>query len=160
MYFPYYRTQDSCQENTEFTFELRIPFKQNSNIKIWQIPNAPFDPFIFAAENTFRGDWAQTFPGRALEIHLNDYPPTDKGTFSLTQLGQYHDQSDSSQHIYYRTGNKLPWGIIVPTEWRYPKEFVDVLEAYPYLEHFVNSGEVKGWYLPHNQIIQNLYGQQ
>lgn len=89
---------------------------------------APYDPFIFAAEGQYHGDGAVT--GRALEIHLDDYEPTDLGSASLTLMGTVNDGSDLASGSVYRASSGLPWGLLISDTWIHPRERTDILNAY------------------------------
>ena len=96
------------------------------------IPN--FNPFIIIDMN------------RGMEVHLPDYPPTDLA--DVTYFGTHQDDSDPTTGKYYKTENNLPWAINIYESFDYPKEKVDIINAY---NHFVEWAESNGvsypdWY--------------
>ena len=89
---------------------------------------------------------AQIDPATTREIHMADYPPTAR--FDMTQLGKYSDTSDPEQDRFFKTENNLPWGLKINTRWYYPREYIDVVWAYPDFETWVESSgqEAENWY--------------
>ena len=83
---------------------------------------------------------------RSLEIHFADYPPTD--LFDFGRFGKFDDTSDPDQQRYFRTANNLPWALKVQSQWRYPREYIDVIWAYPDYERWVESSGIEAldWY--------------
>lgn len=74
---------------------------------------------------------------RGREIHMADYPPTNR--FDVTQFGKYADSSDPELNRYFKTEDNLPWGLKINTRWHYPREYIDVVWAYPDFETWVES---------------------
>lgn len=105
---------------------------------------APYDPFIFAAEGQYHGDGAVT--GRALEIHLDDYEPTDLGSASLTLMGTVNDGSDLASGSVYRASSGLPWGLLISDTWIHPRERTDILNAYPKFFDYATQGTHNDWF--------------
>lgn len=95
---------------------------------------APFNPFIFA-----------TFD-RGVEVHLPDQPPTELADMSL--FGQADDNSSLDNDNYYKTQNNLPWAMNIANKWQHPFEQVDVLQAYPTMKSWAESGGANNtrWY--------------
>jgi LruC domain-containing protein len=95
---------------------------------------APFNPFIFA---TFE---------RGIEIHLPDKPPTALANTGM--LGQSDDSSSPASGRYYRTSTNLPWAMNISKKWLHPLERIDVLQAYPTMENWAESGGLNSikWY--------------
>jgi len=84
---------------------------------------------------------------RDREVHLKDKPPTTLADQSI--FGTIDDDSDSGADRYYVTENNLPWAIVVPSSFDWPKEKVDISQAYL---HFIEWAESMGddyndWYL-------------
>ncbi|MGF1727428.1 LruC domain-containing protein [Photobacterium nomapromontoriensis] len=150
----FYRTLETCQETERFSFSVTVPLI--SGIKSWSLPAAPFDPFIFAADGLYHGEG--TSLGRGLEIHLDDYEPTDLANTSLELMGNYDDRSDSGLGSLYRTPNGLPWGFIITESWTHPLEQVDMLLAYPRFFDYATSGNHVDWFTQSKRINQHLYG--
>ncbi|TQF71945.1 LruC domain-containing protein [Pseudoalteromonas luteoviolacea] len=84
---------------------------------------------------------------RTIEVHMADYPPTD--LFDQTRFGKVDDTSDAAANRYFRTADNLPWALMVSEEWHYPREYIDVLWAYPDYEAWVESSgeQAQNWYL-------------
>ncbi len=105
----------------------------------------PFNPFLFRTSN------------RGIEVHLKDHTPSvlaDTGLF-----GTGDDRTDPSNGQYYRTVRNLPWAIHLPTEWSYPSEQTDIVDAYPLLVEWAESGGQtnKGWYIAQYAVQGALY---
>ena len=151
----YYRTELSCSEDFEFSFEISVNFIQPVDLS--QMPIAPYNPFIFASEYWGRGELFSETPGRALEIHLADKPVTDLADHSLFGMGD--DTSEVSNDRYFRASNNLPWALEVGTEWLHPQERVDLLDAYPLFKSWTESSGVENadWYLPASGNLENVY---
>jgi len=150
----FFRTQESCQEIERFTFSLTIPLQANT--KLWALPAPPYDPFIFGTPEKYHGDSAVT--GRALEIHLDDYEPTDLGVASINLMTTQDDNSDLGAGSVYRTENGLPWGFIITESWVHPKERIDMLNAYPNFFSYATQGSNVDWYTGTKRISAHLYG--
>lgn len=69
------------------------------------------------------------------EIHIVDYKPTAMADIST--FGNNNDGSSTGK--YYRSKDNLPWGIVVPNEFKWPLERVKVLDAYTEFEAWVQS---------------------
>lgn len=52
--------------------------------------------------------------------------------------------------IDFKTDDGFPWGIVVPIEWQWPKEGIDILDAYPDFRVFVESSPGLDWYSSNN----------
>ncbi|WP_418698373.1 LruC domain-containing protein [Bacteroides sp.] len=101
----------------------------------------PYNPFIFVN-------------GRGREVHMVNYPPTDKADTSL--FGEFDDASNPSLGVYYISRyNKdnlklMPFCINLPnvTDFKIPAEGVKIYETYPGFVEWMNSdGEKnKEWY--------------
>jgi LruC domain-containing protein len=74
------------------------------------------------------------------------YAPTD--WFNFDRFGKADDTSDESEERYFRTQENLPWAIKISDEWNYPREYIDVLWAYPDYESWVESSGTESidWY--------------
>lgn len=72
------------------------------------------------------------------EIHIVDYKPTAMAETSI--FGNNNDGSNPSAGKYYRSKDGLPWGIVVPSEFKWPYERIQIMEAYTQFEEWVTSG--------------------
>ncbi|PSU32699.1 LruC domain-containing protein [Photobacterium lutimaris] len=150
----FHRTLENCQEVERFHFSVTLPL--TAGVKSWTLPAAPYDPFIFAVDGFNHGEG--TSVGRGLEIHLDDYEPTQLGNASLELMGNYDDRSDSGIGSLYRTENGLPWGFIVTETWSHPLEQVDMLLAYPRFFDYATTGTHVDWFIKSKRVSQHLYG--
>jgi LruC domain-containing protein len=82
---------------------------------------------------------------RGNEIHLKGFAPTDLVDNNL--FGTFSDASEGTNT--YQTANGMPWGLSFSTEFSYPKEKANFLDAYPFFSNWVLSGgsEQTNWYL-------------
>lgn len=142
----FYRSEPGCGGNVEMTFELLVPLATATESDLAGV----FDPFLFATPGAWHGEHFASPPGRSYEIHLKNQAPTEMLDPSF--LGWQLDVSDPSAGRYYQNARGLPWALEVPDQWKYPREFMDLLWAYPEFEGFVesNAGENQDWYLEEN----------
>lgn len=75
------------------------------------------------------------------EIHVVGYKPTKLGNTEL--FGGNNDNSSVSGNKYYISKDNLAWGIMVPTDFRWPLEYVNIKAAYSQFEGWVTSGGTK-----------------
>lgn len=149
----FHRTNPSCSpslESEQMTFSISLPFIAGSEPTVSSLmPLSGFDPFIFGAgEGQYHGDSFATSPGKDLEIHTADFPPTSRGTLVSDFYGIAQDDSDPSSDKYYRTTQNMPWGILISSPWNHPSEYIDISEAFPEFAEWATSGGVSKptWY--------------
>lgn len=152
----FYRTENNCgdspvQASFLITAELRSPVDKST------FTDSLFNPFLFASEGFPRNSIFAESPGRGLEIHLKNRPPTDLADPSL--LGRADDRSDPSNGLYYQNEAGLPWAVEIGTEWKHPAEYQDVVQTYPEFGPWVQSNGKKGsdWYRLENSVKEKLY---
>lgn len=130
-------------DTTQISFSLNPPL---SSLELDAL-QPPFNPFIFIDKD------------RTHEVHLPDTNPTALADLSL--LGTADDASNSSAGNYYKTASGLPWAISMPNSFDYPKEKVDILDAYYNFDDWAESDGVNNtdWYLPitGNVNLANIY---
>jgi len=154
----YYRTEKNCRNTSQMTYNVTIPFI--SPIELELFPEAPYNPFIFAKEATYHGDLFFQ-PGRSLEIHLKNKAPTSKADSSM--FGVADDKTQLSSSYNYQNHNGLPWALAVnpgsQERWMYPREMIDILQAYPKFKSFVesNGNRETSWYSQSNAVSSKLY---
>lgn len=154
----YYRTEAGCSNNSQMTFSVTVPFI--TPIALDEFPQAPYNPFIFAQNATYHGDLF-FHPGRALEIHLKNKAPTSKADTSM--FGVADDNTQISENYSYQTTSGLPWALAIPPgsqeTWKHPIERVDILQAYPKFQVFVESSGNKetSWFSFINAVDSKLY---
>lgn len=154
----YYKSEQNCANSSQMTFNVTVPFI--TPIPLEQFPEAPYNPFIFAQDGTYHGDLF-FHPGRGLEIHLKNKMPSSKADVSL--FGVADDSSQPANSFYYQTSTGLPWALAISPgsqeAWKHPLEMVDILQAYPDFQNFVesNGNTATQWFLPSNAINSKLY---
>lgn len=145
----FYRTELDCGGDIDLTFELEIDFIDEFAKPI----QAPFDPFLFATPGRYHGSMFYGYagaldygaPGRDYEIHLKNHAPTHlfQQAFMTSSFYQNFagtvDASAPNSGLYFLTNTGLPWAIEVADRWDYPREFQDLLLAYPQFQNFVES---------------------
>ncbi|MDP2490654.1 LruC domain-containing protein [Vibrio splendidus] len=141
----FHRTNPSCSpslESEQMTFSISLPFASGSEPTVSSLmPLSGFDPFIFGpGEGQYHGDSFTSSPGKDLEIHTADFPPTTRGTLVSDFYGIAQDDSDPSSNKYYRTTQNMPWGILISSPWNHPAEYIDISEAYPDFAEWATSG--------------------
>ena len=113
----------------EITVRLKTPV---SNLQTQK-----FNPFIFVNS-------------RQKEIHLVDYKPTKHADVSLFKTE--NDRSDPKSGVYYRMDNRYPWALDFPRKeasspaWKYPKERINIIQAYPNYEKWVLDQSNLSWF--------------
>lgn len=145
-----FRTEAGCGTSYRPSWELIVPF--SSPVASAQMPDFPYDPFIFATPGYYHGETGLQvsggFPGRALEVHLKNKTPTSK--FNYGYVGKQDDATNTGAGTYFHTSNGLPWGIELPLNWQHPLETISILDTYPKFADF--SQDVSGlteqnWYV-------------
>ncbi|KXF83396.1 LruC domain-containing protein [Enterovibrio coralii] len=141
----YYRTAQHCQEELSFEFDIDVVLKDGVDTS--GLAAMPYDPFMFATPGNYVRDGLWYNPGRGLEVHLADHAPTEQ--FDTYWYGWWSDSSDVAQGRYFKTSDNLPWALIVPDDWKWPREHVDIVEAYPEFAGFAETGGSSNadWYL-------------
>lgn len=80
------------------------------------------------------------------EIHVAGYQPTQLA--DVSSFGGNDDASSISAKKYYLSKENLAWGIIVPTNFKWPLEYVNIKTAYNQFNDWVTSGGAgnKNWW--------------
>ena len=151
----YYRTEPGCGTDIQMSFSMTLPM--TNAIASLQMPEFPYDPFLFATDGY---DHSLAFglpPGRAYEIHLPDKAPTE--AFRTDFFGRQDDRSEPQNGRYFVSANGMPWAINVGIEMQYSLEYMDVIYAYPLFSSFIaNEGLVDAdWYIPENANTNNIF---
>lgn len=97
----------------------------------------PYNPFIFIESDINRGK----------EVHLVNYPPTDKADLSLFGTGK--DASRPEEQLYYVSVDLMPFAINIPSnDLPIPEESVRIDESYPKFSTWAKSNgtQAKDWY--------------
>ena len=72
------------------------------------------------------------------EIHVAGYRPTKLANTDL--FGGNNDNSHSGSKKYYISKENLAWGIMVPSNFKWPLEYVNIKTAYSQFSDWVTSG--------------------
>lgn len=75
------------------------------------------------------------------EIHVIGYQPTKLANTDL--FGGNNDNSSVSGKKYYISKDNLAWGIMVPTDFKWALEYVNIKTVYSLFTDWVTSGGVK-----------------
>jgi len=136
----HFNTVAECTNFDPVPFLLDVKFNTSPST----LNHSDLDFFIFRTND------------RSLEIHFANYAPTD--LFDSTRFGRFDDTSDPESNRYFKNAQNLPWALQIPTQWRYPQEYIDVIWAYPTYELWVESAGVEGtdWHI-FNDRIHHIY---
>ena len=72
------------------------------------------------------------------EIHVAGYQPTKLANTDL--FGGNNDNSHHGSKKYYISKENLAWGIMVPSNFKWPLEYVNIKTAYSQFSDWVTSG--------------------
>lgn len=132
--------------NTISQGELQGAEKEIKKIQVTIHFNNPISGSVLTLKklNLFSVIASNTNP-RETEIHLPEFSHTDKST----------TQEDMRENT-----KGLMWGLLLPGQFRYAEERVDIRQAYPKFESWVNSNKEnnKDWY--EHPTESNLYKKQ
>jgi LruC domain-containing protein len=114
---------------------LNLAITFNQPIKLFDLGNAPFNPFIYVNGN------------RGVEVHLPDMPPTQLANTQL--LGTQADSSVPTSGRYYKSGNNLPWAINIAQSFEYPAENQVINDSYLMFSPWAKSSgsTYKDWFV-------------
>jgi LruC domain-containing protein len=101
-------------------FELRLIFKDSVTGVQW-----PYNPFIFINQD------------RGREVHLAGKQPTEFVNSSF--FGQEDDASIVGTDTMYKDSSGMPFGMLLPGDWVWPEEFVDITNVYPFFIPWAES---------------------
>ena len=145
----FFHTLDECQPNLSGTFVARIEFA--TPVDTASIGAAPYDPYLFAVEGKYHGQYG----GRGWEVHLKEHSGSD--LFSASFIGLEDDNTDATNSFV--NGNNFPWVMNIPGNWDHPKENTDIVRAYPKFSKWVRSGGStdKDWYEGRHAQSEHIY---
>ena len=131
----HFNTVKQCGTLPSVPFELEVNLTDGLSLQ-----HSAIDYFLF--RTNYRGR----------EIHFADVPPTDR--FDTTQFGKYADDSDENAARYFKSENNLPWALKIDTQWRYPREYIEVNWAYPDFQQWIESNgqTATDWYTTSERI--------
>lgn len=126
-----FNTNTSCAQFSPVPFSFDIQFVEDTN----GLLHSDLDFFLFRTNN------------RGHEIHFAGYAPTDLAHPWL--FGTHADNSNAETGNYYKSDQNLSWGLKLNTNWEYPREYIDVLWAYPAYQTWVESSgaQEQDWYM-------------
>lgn len=156
----YFRTQKDCDINMKVSFSMTIPLKAPKAKSA--SPGTLLDPFIFASEGFYHGDFLVGKEARSWEVHMKNQQPTEAFDNALFKYAQSDDMSEPASNLFFQTENGLPWAIEVGTRWLHPLEGVDITVAY---DRFANFAESSGqqnpqWFENYNANNVVVEGEQ
>ncbi|MFQ3209319.1 MAG: LruC domain-containing protein, partial [Colwellia sp.] len=151
----YHRSEAGCGSKIQMRFSMTLPM--TDAIPDQQMPEFPYDPFLFATEGYEHGYVFGLPPGRPYEIHLPNKAPTEAFRYDFFTRGD--DSSEPENQRYFVNENGMPWAINVGVEWQYPLEYMDVIYGYPLFPSFIsNQGLIDAdWYILENANINNIF---
>ena len=147
-------------ENTKVTFSMTIPLKAAKSIAT--SPGTLLDPFIFASEGFYHGDFLLEKEARGWEVHIKNQAPTEAFDTSLYNYAGSDDVSDQTRGLYFLTQSGLPWAMEIGMQWLHPFEGVDITDAYTSFAEFAqSSGKQKPkWFNDYNISNVVVKGEQ
>jgi LruC domain-containing protein len=152
------RTETGCGTAARTEWSITVPF--NTEIAESTMPEPPYAPFIFAANNHAHGSKLPVAivdnPHRNWEVHLKNNLASD--TFSNDILGTFDDSSSGSNT--FQNENGLPWALEIPTSWKHPLEGNSLTDAYSQFSDFAadSSGTTNPtWYLEANADSTKIF---
>ncbi len=147
----YLRTESGCGTSDRVEWTITVPF--NTEVEDSAMPEPPYSPFIFAANNDGHGNnmptGIQSNPHRSWEVHLKNNQPSD--TFTNELFGTFDDNSAGA--TTFQNSNGLPWAIEVPSSWKHPREGISILDVFSQFADFAAdpTGTTNPtWYLDEN----------
>lgn len=104
----------------KFTFSVTL----DDGIPAHRLTDAPFDPILYVRETGY-------------EIHLKDFSPLLVRSFN----------SEDGQTSFV-DANGYPFAMVVPEDWLFPNEYVDLGDAYPSFVNYIESDNTdsSNWY--------------
>ncbi|MEZ8084188.1 LruC domain-containing protein, partial [Enterovibrio norvegicus] len=95
-----------------------------------------------------------------LEIHLADQAPTEQ--FDTYWYGWWSDDSNPDADRYFKTSDNHPWALLINDEWSWPREHVDLVDAYSEFAGYAESGgnNNQQWYLIEKAAADKTYSSE
>ncbi len=107
---------------------IAISFDLTTPIALTTFTLGSYNPFIYVDE---------VGKGRGFEVHLAGKAPTTLANKSI--FGTSSDNTNPPT-VYYKTKNNLPYAINIPESFKYPKERVQIINAYNFFVNWAQSG--------------------
>lgn len=106
---PNWNTRPELPPSDTVVYSITVPLV--TPVAFSGVGAGAYDPFIWVNESG---------KGRGYEIHLPGKAPTALANTSV--FGYADDGTNPSANKYYLSKNNLPWALLVPERWDYPKE--------------------------------------
>ncbi|WP_071146404.1 LruC domain-containing protein [Bacteroides ihuae] len=135
--YTFVNTVDGSSNNVNDTPSINVSIKfDNTTLTAADFANSKLNFFIITDG---RSDSRK-------EIHVAGYKPTDKA--NTTYFGNNNDGSSVSSNKYYISQDNLAWGIIVPKDFKYPKEYKKITDVYSKFSNWLKTGgaQDQDWY--------------
>ncbi|MBQ4845405.1 LruC domain-containing protein [Pseudoalteromonas sp. MMG005] len=133
----YFRTEANCQNGSKVTFSVTIPLLAPKALA--DSPANVLDPFIFASNDHFHGEFMNNVDKRGWEVHLKNRAPTEAFAQSLYNVSGSDDASNPAGNTYFQTASGLPWAMEIGSAWQHPIENIDITNAYSKFAAFATS---------------------
>ena len=105
-------------------FELRLIFKDSVRGVAW-----PYNPFLYIDQV------------RGREVHLAGKQPTE--FMDSNFFGIYDDVTEVGTDNTYKDIDGMPFAMLLPADWEWPEEFVDITNVYPTFIPWAESGGIE-----------------
>jgi LruC domain-containing protein len=125
-------------ETSQNVDTMTISFDLVNPVSLNNFGLGSYNPFIFVNEAD---------KGRGFEIHLTGKTPTNLVNSAI--FGTSSDATNLGAGVYYKTKNNLPYAINIPQSFAYPKEKIQIINAYNFFGTWATSGgtQKSDWYL-------------
>lgn len=146
---PMFRTRKNCTDEITGEYVLNVEFVEV--VDVTSIGTPPYDPFIFATQGKYHGEFA----GRGWEVHLKEFPGTS--LFNTEWLGMYDDNTNGENNFV--NSNNMPWAINIADTVSHPTEGIDIQASYPDFADWAQSNgqESNSWYHRVNAILDYIF---
>ena len=114
-------TLDGTPEIRADRFEVSIIFKEGVTGVAW-----PYNPFLIVNQD------------RGREIHLAGKQPTEFANSNFFNTGD--DATVQGTSNTYKDSSGMPFAMLMPPNWKWPIEFVDINNVYPFMREWAESG--------------------
>ncbi|USH04291.1 LruC domain-containing protein [Grimontia kaedaensis] len=141
---PFYRTQTACLDSQTSKLDYQLNVELTTPVARAVVGYPPYDPFIFATDGIYHGDFTDTPPGISWQLHLKQF----SGTSDMNNAFFNTNDDNSGGAESFLTSNNMPWAINIRDEWSHPTENTDISHAFTTFADWVtSSGESdKSWY--------------
>ena len=138
----YVNTEVGSGENVVTPMTFSVSVELTAPIEVENLTIGKLNFFIIPDVNT-----TSARSTSRKEVHMLGYQPSARANTDL--FGSEDDASNAEK--YYLSKDNLVWAIVVPSNFRWAKEFVNIKNAYTYFESWVTSGgaeNVTWWETP------------